>query len=85
MLVGRKNDNPKPKIVFGGISVQKNHGRFVMMENGLIKFELTEMNALEQTLINGEKLTEEEPFKILNHLDCIYFGTGAMLLFKYPL
>ena len=85
VLVGRKNDDPKPKIIFGGISVHKNHGKFTMAENGLITFELTAMDAIDQTLINGERLDPENPFKVLQHLDCIYFGSGAMLLFKYPL
>ena len=85
VLVGRKNDNPKPQIIFGGISVHKNHGKFSMLENGLIKFELTCMEAIDQTLINGLKLHKDNPCWIMNHLDVIYFGSGAMLLFKYPL
>jgi hypothetical protein len=34
--VGRRNEEPKPQIIFGGISVHKNHGQFIMLENGLI-------------------------------------------------
>jgi len=83
--VGRKTDSPKPQIVFAGVSVQKEHGNFKMLENGLIQFEVTNPEAIEQTLINGKNLTEsEEPVQVMNHLDTIYFGQGAMLLFKYP-
>lgn len=85
VLVGRKNDEPKPNIIFGGISVQKNHGKFILGENGLISFVLTSEEALENTLINGKRLDPENPVKVLSHLDVIYFGSGAMLLFKYPL
>jgi hypothetical protein len=56
-----------------------------MLENGLIQFELTAREAFDQTLINGQKLPKDEMKQVLNHLDKIYFGSGAMLLFKYPM
>lgn len=82
--VGRKTDFPLPKIIFGGVSVTSNHGQFVMLDSGLIQFEMTGSSACEQTLINGKKLPSEHK-QILKHLDTIFFGSGAMLLFKYPL
>lgn len=82
--VGRKTDNPLPKIIFGGVSVTSNHGQFSMLDNGLIQFEINVSSAFDQTLINGKKLPSDHK-QILNHLDTIYFGSGAMLLFKYPL
>lgn len=82
--VGRKNENPKPQIIFGGVSVQKNHAKFEILENGLIQMEITNESALEQTLINGKQLDPENPKQVLNHLDTIYFGSNQMLLFKYP-
>jgi hypothetical protein len=51
--VGRRTDNPKPNIIFGGVNVQPQHGRFIMLDNGLIQFEASSKEALEQTLING--------------------------------
>ena len=36
LMVGRKTDEPLPKIVFGGISVQSHHGQFTKLDNGLI-------------------------------------------------
>ena len=45
--VGRKTDDPKPNIVFGGISVQKNHGQFTMLPNGLIQIEVNSETARE--------------------------------------
>ncbi len=39
--IGRKSDEPKPQIIFGGISVHKNHGEFQMLDNGLIQLVLT--------------------------------------------
>ena len=56
-----------------------------MFDNGLIQFELTSDDAYDQTLINGEKLPLNDRKQIMNHLDKIYFGSGAMLLFKYAL
>lgn len=84
MCVGRKNDQPTPQIIFGGIQVHKNHGKFSMLENGLVQFELTCPEAYDQTLINGKNMPEDHK-QVLNHLDKIFFGAGAMLLFKYPL
>ena len=55
-MVGRRNDDPKPDIVFGGISCQSKHGKFTMFDNGLIQFEITSDEAYDQTLINGKKL-----------------------------
>lgn len=83
--VGRRTDNPKPQIIFGGVSVQSNHGKFEMLDNGLIQFELISNEAYEQTLINGKRLPNDDRKQVLNHLDKIYFGSGAMLLFKYPM
>lgn len=56
-----------------------------MLDNGLIQFELTSKEALDQTLINGQRLPADEMKQVMNHLDKIYFGSGAMLLFKYPM
>jgi hypothetical protein len=36
-------------------------------------------------LINGQHLPKDEMRQVLNHLDKLYFGSGAMLLFKYPM
>ena len=84
--IGRKTDQPKPQIIFGGIAVKNNHGVFTMLKNGLIQFELTNPEAYDQTYINGKQfLDRENPKQILSHLDTIYVGHGAMLLFKYPL
>jgi hypothetical protein len=58
--VGRKNENPRPEIIFGGIGVRQNHGQFTMLENGLIQFEITSNvpEAYQETLINGKRLPE---------------------------
>lgn len=56
-----------------------------MLENGLIQFEIKNVKAIEQTLINGKPLDPQNPTRLMNHLDVIYFGPGAMLLFKYPM
>lgn len=85
VTVGRRNDNPKPDIVFGGISCLSKHGQFSMLDNGLIQFEITSDEAYDQTLINGKYLPLTEKKQIMNHLDTLYLGSGAMLLFKYAL
>lgn len=36
-------------------------------------------------MINGKNLPKDEMTKVLNHLDKVFLGNGAMLLFKYPL
>lgn len=64
--------------------MQARHGQFTMLENGLIQFEVTNPAALEQTLINGKSLPADPPVQIVNHLDTLYLGRGATLLFKYP-
>jgi len=58
-----------------------------MLDNGLIQFEITSnvREAYQETLINGKRLPEDDKKCVLNHLDKIYFGPGAMLLFKYPM
>ena len=56
-----------------------------MLDNGLIQFEITHKDAFENTLINGKMLAEDDPKQILNHLDILSFGSGQMLLFKYPM
>ena len=56
-----------------------------MFDNGLIQFEISSEEAYDQTLINGKKLPINDKKQIMNHLDTIYFGSGAMLLFKYAL
>lgn len=61
MRVGRRNEEPKPQIIFGSVSVHKNHGQFIMLPNGLIQFETTCREAIEQTLINGKHLSQENP------------------------
>lgn len=81
--IGRRKEEPTPQIVFGGISVQPKHGLFNLLDNGLIQLELGSQQAMEQTLINGKRLNS--PVQIVQHLDTIYFGQGAMLLFKYPM
>ena len=80
--VGRKTDSPAPQMVFAGVSVQKDHGFFTMLDNGLIQLTVGE-SGHKQTLINGSPLPESMS-ATLNHLDTIYFGQGAMIVFKYP-
>lgn len=87
VTVGRKNQTPPPNIIFGGVSVRREHAQFVMLENGLIKLEVNtgpEEKAADGTLVNGSPLKDGDS-QILHHLDSIYFGPGQMLLFKYPL
>lgn len=69
-------------MVFAGVSVQKDHGYFTMLDNGLIQLTVGEPGH-KQTLINGEPLPDNMS-QTLNHLDTIYLGQGAMLVFKYP-
>ena len=63
--------------------MHRNHGQFNILPNGLIEFQLTNPEAAMGTFVNGS-LVPEEGKVVLNHLDTIYFGSGAMLLFKYP-
>ena len=46
MTIGRRTEEPTPNIIFGGSSVYKNHARLVCLNNGLIRFEITEPKAL---------------------------------------
>jgi len=71
--------------VFGASSVRPQHAQFTILENGQIQVELTNPEAHGQTLINGKTLPKEKMVQILCHLDKLYLGSGAMLLFKYPL
>lgn len=83
--VGRKNDQPKPQIIFGGVSIKKNHGKFNMLPNGNIEFQITNPEAQQKTYINGKKLDVDILKQVLFHRDKIFFGPGAMLMVKYPL
>lgn len=86
VTVGRKNEDPPPNIIFGGVSVRKNHAQFVMLPNGLIRLEVNQdQKALAGTLVNGRPLKDGLNIQVLGHLDTVYFGPGQMLLFKYPL
>ena len=54
-----------------------------MLDNGLIQLTVGEPGH-KQTLINGNPLPEDTMTQTLNHLDTIYLGNGAMIVFKYP-
>ena len=86
VTVGRKQQVPPPNIIFGGVSVRREHAQFIMLDNGLIQIEVNkeDQKAIEGTLINGSPL-KDGTTQILHHLDTIYFVPGQMLLFKYPL
>jgi pSer/pThr/pTyr-binding forkhead associated (FHA) protein len=77
ITVGRKNQVPPPNIIFGGVSVHREHAQFIMLPNGLIKLEVNATNekAVAGTLVNGCPLRDGSS-QILHHLDTIYFGPG---------
>ena len=78
VTVGRKNEDPQPNIIFGGVSVSKNHAKFTLQSNGCIQIEVNESDkkAMVGTLINGLPLKNESNIQVLRHLDTIYFGPG---------
>lgn len=89
VYVGRKNGDPKPSIVLGGVGIRNNHAIFQQKDDGFIYLMATEPEALEHILVNGQKLEEQPETGVseqrLFHLDRIVFGINTIFLFKYPL
>lgn len=85
--VGRKNGDPKPQIILGGIEIKKNHAFFDCKEHPTIEGEFQYFikpytpEALKYIFVNGKKIKEEG--KDLKHNDRIIFGNNTVLLFKY--
>jgi len=74
VTVGRRNENPAPNIVFGGVNILKQHAQFNMLDNGLIALEIKQESALKDTFINGALIAKDKNTQVLNHLDTIYLG-----------
>lgn len=89
MYVGRKTGSPTPQIILGGIGVRPNHAYFQEKDDGFIYLKASEEEALENIMINGEKMQEDANTGItearLFHMDRILFGQNTILVFKYPL
>lgn len=47
VYVGRKNGDPKPQIILGGIGIRPNHAYFQQKDDGFIYLKATEEEALE--------------------------------------
>jgi len=79
--VGRKDGNPKPQIVLGGIGIKNNHAVFTKAENGDVSLAPFDSNSAENIFVNGVEIKENTK---LCHNDRIVFGSNVVFLFKYP-
>ena len=59
VYVGRKNGDPKPQIILGGLGIRPNHAYFQQKDDGFIYIKATEEEALENIQINGERMQED--------------------------
>jgi len=82
MNVGRKNGDPKPDIVLGGIGIQANHAVFEKRADGVYIVPRDEKAALNIS-VNGQELVGLAGHKLLPN-DRLIFGTGSFFLFKDP-
>lgn len=80
VYVGRKQGNPKPKIILSGYGIKVNHVKFDI-ENKKIKLIPTDPSACDHIFINGIKLETNSQGVLLNHMDKIIFGLNTYLLY----
>ena len=78
--VGRKNGDPEPQVVLGGIGIQSNHAIFEQTSKGFV-LKPTSKASLDQVTVNGKKLTSMDGL-VLKANDRIIFGTNSVFLFK---
>lgn len=79
--VGRKDGNPKPEIVLGGIGIKNNHAVFRRAENGDVYLAPFDTAAAENIFVNGNEIKEAVK---LCHNDRVIFGSNVVFLFQYP-
>jgi len=89
IIIGRPSSQPKPQIALRGLGIQDKHAEFRLRPNGIIELAVYSQEALDNTLVNGERLEEDDEYEDLwitplQHLDRIVFG-NAIFLFRYPL
>jgi hypothetical protein len=80
IYIGRKNGNPLPDIVLGGIGIKPNHALLTNV-NGDIFVEACDEECAEYIYLNGERLLQK---KQIFHHDRLIIGTNSIFLFKYP-
>jgi len=80
VLIGRKNVEPVPDIVLGGIGIKAQHAE-ILNEDGKISISPCDRECGEQLYVNGQKIYEK---KELNHNDRIIIGTNSTFLLKLP-
>jgi hypothetical protein len=81
-FVGRKNGDPAPSVVLGGIGIQANHAVFEKTSKGYV-LKPSSPGSLDQITVNGKKLTSAEGV-LLKPNDRLIFGTSSVFLFKDP-
>lgn len=76
-LVGRKNSSESPRVVLGGLSIQKKHCNF-RVENGTVTLSLFPRARVH---VNGKPVTEDTQ---LHTLDRVIVGNHHVFLFVNP-
>jgi hypothetical protein len=59
LIVGRKNGDPAPQVVLGGIGIQQNHAIIEKTSKGYV-IKPSSPEALDHITINGKKLTSKD-------------------------
>ena len=81
--IGRRNGDPVPQVVLGGIGIQSNHAFFELSPDGSYLLKPSSAIAFDQITVNGNKLTNAQGVKLQPN-DRIIFGTNSVFLFKDP-
>ncbi len=82
LVVGRKNGEPSPQVVLGGIGIQQNHAIIEKTSKGYF-IKPTSPEALDHIAVNGQRIPSKDGI-LLKPNDRIIFGTNSVFLFKEP-
>ena len=82
LVVGRKNGEPSPQVVLGGIGIQQNHAVIEKTSKGYF-IKPTSPEALDHIAVNGQRIPSKDGI-LLKPNDRIIFGTNSVFLFKEP-
>jgi len=79
-LIGKRNGDPVPDIVLGGIGIKPNHAE-ILNKNDKIILIPKDLESGDQLFVNGNRVSEE---KELFHNDRVVVGVGSVFVFKHP-
>jgi kinesin family protein 1 len=78
VTVGRKDADPAPDIVLGGLSIQKEHAVIHVAADGVVSIEACDKAKI---MVGGKQITEKTE---LHHHDRVMFGASHLYYFVSP-